>query len=104
MSIEIAGLEHTDRRIAGEAGIRAAAFLIEEGVRPDEAHLLTTRNGAHAVGLTLTVLRKMNLLEGDIDLGEFIAFLDEIEDETLPDGRVRARTHEANDNLRTRGV
>lgn len=98
MSVEISGFNQQDRNIVTEASVLSTVLLMEEGVRPDQAHATGGRGATHAVEVTLTALRRMGLLDQAIDLERFKETLQEIESETLPGGRTSPEERERQDS------
>lgn len=101
MSIEIDGFDQRDRAAVDHASTLATAIAIEEGTLPGEAYTTGIRAASHAVETTLTALRHIGIIGQEVEIGEddFKQALREIEDKTLPDGRMRANRIEAQEAL-----
>ncbi|MCA9349204.1 hypothetical protein KC878_03655 [Candidatus Saccharibacteria bacterium] len=89
MTLEIRGFDRQrDGRPAGAAAITAALFCEHQGTSSADAHTTGLRGGEYAAGITITALRRIGALSGEIDVEAFELAIREIESQ-LHEGQAR---------------
>jgi hypothetical protein len=92
MSAEIHGFDRQkDGKLVGKVANLTSAVMVECGESTPVAYTIGSRAAEYAGEITFAALRKIGVLTGEIDLEEFERAVEDVEQGTLPGGRLEAQ-------------